>query len=67
MSEWEYLKINLSELPRRSDDIDVLNDAGKESWELVAVTNFNIAFLKRMVSEPAPMPASGRKARVQAK
>ena len=65
MSEWEYLKINLSELPRTADEVDVLNAAGREGWELVAVTNLNIAFLKRMVSEPAP--TTGRKRRVQEK
>jgi hypothetical protein len=65
MSEWEYLKINLSELPRTADEVDVLNAAGREGWELVAVTNLNIAFLKRTVSEPAP--TTGRKRRVQEK
>ena len=65
MSEWEYLKINLNELPRGRDDVDVLNDAGKSGWELVAITGMNFAFLKREVDEPKP---SSRKApRAQAK
>ena len=67
MPEWEYRKLNLNELPRGRDDVDVLNEAGQEGWELVGITSLNLAFLKRMVSEPAPTPATGRKARVQAK
>ena len=34
MPEWRYDKIDLVGLPRRTSDIDVLNDAGKDggSW-----------------------------------
>jgi len=60
--EWEYSRINLNEVPRRTDDIDVLNDAGKEGWELVTITTNNIAFLKRQIPEPAKVPATRRKA-----
>lgn len=49
--EWEYRKINLNEVPRRSDDIDVLCDAGEHRWELVAILPNNIAYLKRAVEE----------------
>jgi hypothetical protein len=62
MQEWEYSTINLNEVPRRTDDIDVLNDAGKEGWELVTITTNNIAFLKRLIDEPARAPATRRKA-----
>ena len=54
MARWEYTKIYLSELPRQGDDVDLLNDAGNSGWELVGITNSNIAYLKRMVAEPAP-------------
>ena len=47
MSEWEYMKIDLNDLPRRTEGIDLLNDAGKDGWELVALTSNNIAYLKR--------------------
>ena len=60
--EWEYSRINLNEVPRRTDDIDVLNDAGKEGWELVTITANNIAFLKRQIDEPARTPPVRRKA-----
>ena len=62
MPEWEYSRVNLNEVPRRTDDIVVLNDAGKEGWELVTVTANNIAFLKRQVGEPARTPPARRKA-----
>ena len=51
MSEWEYKKIALNELPRRNDDIDVLCDAGEEGWELVAILPNNTAYLKRRVDD----------------
>jgi hypothetical protein len=59
--EWEYSRINLNEVPRRTDDIDLLNDAGKEGWELVAVTANNIAFLKRPIGESARVQPARRK------
>ena len=52
MARWEYSKIHLSELPRQGDDVDLLNDAGNNGWELVGITNSNIAYLKRLVAEP---------------
>jgi hypothetical protein len=63
VAEWEYSRINLNEVPRRTDDIDLLNDAGKEGWELVTITTNNIAFLKRQIAEPARVPTR-RKAAV---
>jgi len=29
---WQYRKINLNELPRKTDEIDVLCDAGEQRW-----------------------------------
>ena len=48
---WEYQKINLNEVPRKSNEIDVLCGAGEEGWELVAILENNIAYLKREVEE----------------
>jgi hypothetical protein len=58
MSLWEYDKIDLNSLPRKTDDLDVLNDAGKEGWELVIITGNNIAFVKGPVDAPK-RPAKG--------
>jgi DNA-binding protein H-NS len=35
--------------PRRTVDIDALNDAGDEGWELAAILSNNIAYLKRKI------------------
>ena len=53
MPRWEYSMIHLSELPRGTDEIDILNDAGEDGWELVSVMANNIAYLKRQVTESA--------------
>jgi hypothetical protein len=54
MLQWEYRKINLNDLPRKTDDIDVLTDAGAQGWDLIAITPNNIAYLKRPLDDPAP-------------
>lgn len=56
MQEWEYQKLDLNSLPRRADDIDLLNAAGKDGWELVGITAHKIAYMKRGVPPP-PNPA----------
>jgi len=53
MPQWEYLVIDLSDLPRRTDEIDLLNDAGVNGWELVGITTNNKAYLKRQFAEPS--------------
>jgi hypothetical protein len=47
--EWEYKKIALNDVPRKSDDIELLCDAGEDGWELVTITPNNIAYLKRTI------------------
>ena len=51
MAQWEYKKIRLNDLSRKSDDIDLLCDAGEEGWELVVMLPNNIAYLKREFRE----------------
>ena len=51
MPEWEYTKIDLNDLPSKASVIDVLNDAGKDGWELVLITSNNIAYLKRQIKK----------------
>jgi len=50
MPEFEYEKVNLNYIPRRGDDIDLLDELGEDGWELVAITANNIAYLKRQVA-----------------
>jgi hypothetical protein len=52
---WEYRTLDLNDLPRKVGELDVLNDAGDDGWELVAITVNRIAFLKRQIEDdPAP-------------
>ena len=60
MVEWEYIIISLNDIPIKPGVIEVLNDAGKEGWELVAVTSNNIAYMKRQVAE-APVATTRRR------
>ena len=47
MTEWEYRKIELNQHRPRGDALDMLNDAGKDGWELIGITGNNVAYLKR--------------------
>lgn len=51
MPEWEYLKIDLNQRGPREDELDLLNRAGVEGWELVSISATNIAYLKRRVED----------------
>ena len=51
VSEWEYRKIDLNQRPRKVDEIDLLNDAGNDGWELVAILANNVAYLKRQLGD----------------
>jgi DNA-binding protein H-NS len=57
--DWEYRKIDLNQLPRKTDEIDVLCDAGEEGWELVTIQSNNVAYLKRERGEMPPAPTNG--------
>jgi len=52
MPQWYYRKIDLNDLPRNKEDIDLLTNAGEEGWELVVITPNNFAYLKRPVEAP---------------
>ena len=43
MTRWEYHKIDLNQLPRRAEVLDLLDDAGEEGWELVVILANNLA------------------------
>jgi hypothetical protein len=54
MQEWEYRTVHLSDLARGTDEIDLLNDAGEVGWELVGITNKNVAYMRRELAPTAP-------------
>ena len=58
MTQWEYQKIDLSGINPRSDDVDLLNRAGQDGWELLTITANSIAYLKRRVEVAAAQKAS---------
>ena len=48
MTTWRYRTIDLADLPSGADAIEkLLNDAGGEGWELVAVTENGVAYLRQ--------------------
>jgi hypothetical protein len=53
MHGWEYSKVDLNDLPRNTEDIDVLNDAGADGWEVITITPNRVAYLKRQVARAA--------------
>ena len=61
MAEWEYLKIDLNQRGPREDELDLLNRAGADGWELVGITATNIAYLKRPVENVAPAEEAYRR------
>lgn len=50
MTQWEYLTLDLSDLPKRTSLVETLNAAGGGGWEMIAITLNNIAILKRKYS-----------------
>jgi hypothetical protein len=53
MMHWEYHKIDLNQVRRRGDVLDLLDDAGKDGWELVVIVPNNLAYFKRAVEQRA--------------
>jgi len=52
MTKWEYQKIDLNTLSRSETELDALNHAGAQGWELITINSCNIALFKRAVSAP---------------
>jgi len=44
---WEYRRINLTASNHGTDEIQRLNAAGEEGWEIVHISADNVAYLKR--------------------
>jgi hypothetical protein len=63
MPKWEYRDVDLNDLSRNANAVDLLNNAGDDGWELIVITNMGIAYLKRPVPvTPAAAPGRRRKA-----
>lgn len=44
---WQYLEVDLSTLSPRGDEIDLLNKAGADGWELIVIRPPARALFKR--------------------
>jgi H-NS histone family protein len=53
VGEWEYRKIDLNQLPRKTEDIDLLCEAGLDGWEVVTILENHVAYLKRQGGDSA--------------
>lgn len=49
MPVWEYRKIDLADAKHINREIELLNAAGEEGWEVVHITANNVAYLKREI------------------
>jgi hypothetical protein len=47
MPIWEYRKVHPDASPHAMNDIELLNAAGGEGWEVVHITDTSVAYLKR--------------------
>jgi len=65
VAEWEYRKLSLNQHPPQGDELDMLNAAGADGWELIGITSNNIAYLKRKVEEVEAANRTEGKARTQ--
>jgi DNA-binding protein H-NS len=54
MREWNYRKIALNMHGPQRGEIELLNAAGAEGWELIGITSNNMAYLKRENEKIAP-------------
>jgi hypothetical protein len=46
---WEYRRIDLTASNHGTDEIQRLNVAGEEGWEIVHISADNVAYLKRPI------------------
>ena len=65
MPEWKYRKIDLNLYRPQGDELDLLNAAGAEGWELVGITSNNMAYLKRELAEVAAAAHAGYQTRAE--
>jgi hypothetical protein len=54
MPQWEYRKLKLFNLPRKLDQIHLLNDFVRAGWHLTEITAANVAIIRREISKRAP-------------
>jgi hypothetical protein len=61
LPQWEYRQLKLYNLPRKLDQIHLLNDFGRAGWQLFEITTANVAIMKRQVPQPASAKSPSRR------
>jgi hypothetical protein len=56
MTRWQYKKVNLADVPCNRLEVDLLDEVGKDGWELVAITANNVAYLRRQIASSVDAP-----------
>jgi hypothetical protein len=51
MVRWEYLTIDHAYLPARTGEVDLLNDAGGQGWELITIMSNHVAYMRRPIND----------------
>jgi DNA-binding protein H-NS len=51
MRTWQYKKVDLNTAPALKDDIDILDTAGQDGWELVTIQPNGVAYFKRQLGD----------------
>jgi hypothetical protein len=54
MTRWEYCELDLAEISKKLREVDLLNRAGAQGWELITIRSPFRALMKR------PLPSAGR-------
>jgi DNA-binding protein H-NS len=44
---WEYYELDLTNVPKRQSELDLLNRAGQQGWELIALLPPHRALMRR--------------------
>lgn len=58
MVRWQYKTIDLGARSWKESEIDLLNRAGEQGWELVAITPPLVAWMRKPEEEPAARATS---------